>query len=227
MKIVTTNQPNHPYRWITINSYEDIQALPKTETSNLAPETLTVPCLCYFNRYNLMQHGGKLTHHKLLQYTDAPPPQSPRPHSGEKIGIFVFNFHHLEWIDVHEPALRLPSWAVYFALPLSKQNSPSWEEHPDNKAPKERLFRFPTKEKSATQDEIDKAIRQLSETANNPDLIITTSCAMDINNENFCWTHVNENNSMTLNLNNTGEWFINISQLNPINPPNPPNLGEE
>lgn len=172
MKIVTTNNVDFPYKWVSVYSYADIQGIPRNENNNVGENDTTVPCVCYFNRWNLMR-SGKFNSDLNLIYPDAPPVNNLRHEY--KIGVFSFNFTQLEWIDSRNGQLRLPSWAVYFALPICKASAPNVAAHPDVMGPKERLFRFPQSEfsKNAMKEIIDVQ-EQLARTPNDPNLTLTT-----------------------------------------------------
>jgi hypothetical protein len=174
-KIVTTASVKFPYKWIEINTYEDIQGLPKWESIGcIEPEqNKTVPCLCIFTRNSLMRNG-KFEHESKLQYPPAPYPLSYT--YSEKIGTFLYDFDIFEWCDVHSPNLRLPSWAVYYVLPLSTHSTPDGSKHPARIAPSKRIHQFPRSTRCAkAMQEIEDVQKQLENTVNDPNLILTTA----------------------------------------------------
>ena len=148
-KIVTTNDVSFPFKWVQINSFEDISGLPMSETNNLGRNTITVPCVCMFNRWNLKRNTPLPLDESLTFYEIPVPVQdsSGFVDASMRMAMFVFNFDHNEWIGMNG-SVSLPNWAVYYALPICSFNSPDMNNHMDIKEPKERLLRFPNTQRN-------------------------------------------------------------------------------
>ena len=171
-KIVTTNDVSFPFKWVQINSFEDISGLPMSETNNLGRNTITVPCVCMFNRWNLKRNTPLPLDESLTFYEIPVPVQdsSGFVDASMRMAMFVFNFDHNEWIGMNG-SVSLPNWAVYYALPICSSNSPDMNNHMDIKEPKERLLRFPNTQRNDVQENIREAIDEMANTLTEANLV--------------------------------------------------------